>query len=165
MLISHDYNVISMANEMFQARLPDGLAEEVHQYKEDRHMSKSEAVRALLRAGLEAETEEPEPPEQTPANGLPENIRRAYNLSGYLADGGMALLAATFLLWLVAFPLSLIPTTVGVALGLAVGAIGGFMLILAGLVLVVLLAAYEKAVEHELAEQARRFDLRRWVAT
>lgn len=42
-----------MANEMFQARLPDGLAEEVHEFKEDRHMSKSEAVRALLRAGLE----------------------------------------------------------------------------------------------------------------
>jgi hypothetical protein len=44
-----------MSNELFQARLPDDFAEEIHEYREDNHMSKSEAVRHLLRAGLEAE--------------------------------------------------------------------------------------------------------------
>jgi hypothetical protein len=44
-----------MGNELFQARLPDDFAEEVHEYREENHMSKSEAVRHLLRAGLEAE--------------------------------------------------------------------------------------------------------------
>ena len=47
-----------MANEMFQARLPDDFAKEVHEYREKNHMSKSEAVRHLIRAGLEAETSE-----------------------------------------------------------------------------------------------------------
>jgi hypothetical protein len=44
-----------MANEMFQARLDDDFAEEIHEYRKERHMNKSEAVRHLLRAGLEAE--------------------------------------------------------------------------------------------------------------
>lgn len=57
-LITHDYNAISMGNEMFQARVPDEFAERIHQYREDKHMSKSEAVRDLLRRGLEAETNE-----------------------------------------------------------------------------------------------------------
>ena len=43
-----------MANEMFQTRLPDDFADRVHEYKDERHMTKSEAMRALIRAGLEA---------------------------------------------------------------------------------------------------------------
>lgn len=42
-----------MSNEMFQARLKEDFAEEIHEYREERHMSKSEAIRALLRRGLE----------------------------------------------------------------------------------------------------------------
>lgn len=44
-----------MGNEMFQARIPDEFADRLHEYREERHMSKSEAVRDLLRSGLEAE--------------------------------------------------------------------------------------------------------------
>jgi hypothetical protein len=39
---------------MFQTRLPDDFADRVHEYKDERHMTKSEAMRALIRAGLEA---------------------------------------------------------------------------------------------------------------
>jgi len=42
-----------MANEMFQARLDDDFAEEIHEYRSERYMSKSEAIRDLLRRGLE----------------------------------------------------------------------------------------------------------------
>ena len=44
-----------MANEMFQARLDEDFADEIHEFREEKHMNKSEAVRHLLRAGLEAE--------------------------------------------------------------------------------------------------------------
>jgi Arc/MetJ-type ribon-helix-helix transcriptional regulator len=46
-----------MGNEMFQARLSDDFAEEVHEFRQNNYMSKSEAVRHLLRRGLEAEAE------------------------------------------------------------------------------------------------------------
>lgn len=45
-----------MGNEMFQARLDDDFADRIHQYRDENHMNKSEAVRHLLRAGLDAET-------------------------------------------------------------------------------------------------------------
>jgi hypothetical protein len=49
-----------MGNEMFQARIPDGLADEVHEYREKRHMSKSEVVRHCLReVAMPTEDEEP----------------------------------------------------------------------------------------------------------
>jgi hypothetical protein len=44
-----------MANEMFQARLDDEFADEIHGFRDDHHMNKSEAVRHLLRKGLDAE--------------------------------------------------------------------------------------------------------------
>lgn len=46
-----------MGNELFQARLPDEFAEKIHEYRENNHMTKSEAVRHLIRTGLEAEAE------------------------------------------------------------------------------------------------------------
>ena len=49
-----------MGNEMFQARLDDDFADRIHEYREDNYMNKSEAVRHLLRVGLEAETREEE---------------------------------------------------------------------------------------------------------
>jgi hypothetical protein len=49
-----------MGNEMFQARLDDEFADEIHEYREEHHMNKSEAVRHLLREGLEAEREDRE---------------------------------------------------------------------------------------------------------
>jgi len=42
-----------MGNEMFQARLNDDFAEEVNQYREEKHMSKSETVRQGLRLLIE----------------------------------------------------------------------------------------------------------------
>lgn len=38
-----------MGNEMFQARLDDSFADQIHQYRKDRHLSKSEIVRKALR--------------------------------------------------------------------------------------------------------------------
>ena len=71
-----------MGNEMFQARFPDDFAERVHKYRKDRHMSKSEAVRHLVRRGLqEEEPDEPDELEEAIANAEPD----AQEL---IADGG-----------------------------------------------------------------------------
>lgn len=47
-----------MGNEMWQARVPDNLTEELHEYKEEQYMSKSEVVRKALRELVQDETTE-----------------------------------------------------------------------------------------------------------
>jgi len=45
-----------MGNEQWQARVPDSLSEEIHEYREEKYMSKSEVVRKALRELVADET-------------------------------------------------------------------------------------------------------------
>lgn len=46
-----------MPNELFQARMDDEMAEDIHKYRRNNGMTSSEAMRHLIRVGLEAERE------------------------------------------------------------------------------------------------------------
>jgi len=74
-----------MGNEMFQARLNDDFAERIHEFRDEQYMSKSEAVRHLLRTGLEAETDD----EQTELEEAVEDAtQEATEDTKPIADGG-----------------------------------------------------------------------------
>lgn len=46
-----------MPNEQFQARMDDEMAEDIHKYRRNNGMTSSEAMRHLIRVGLDAERE------------------------------------------------------------------------------------------------------------
>jgi Arc/MetJ-type ribon-helix-helix transcriptional regulator len=55
-----------MPQRHIQTRVPENVAEEIDTYQEhENHMNQSEAIRALLRAGLDAKQENGEEEEET----------------------------------------------------------------------------------------------------
>jgi Arc/MetJ-type ribon-helix-helix transcriptional regulator len=125
-----------MGQSHIQTRVPDELYERIEEYEEsNEYMNQAEAVRALLRAGLEAE-ESDEPDEYKKAMREAEHEESDQLLS--LAR----LLEKTAALTVIAGALSLIvPILAGVAVttfGLTVGTFGAYLIWgFAGLAIVV----------------------------
>jgi Arc/MetJ-type ribon-helix-helix transcriptional regulator len=146
-----------MGNEMFQARLNDEFAEEIHEFREERHMNKSEAVRALLRAGLEAETEDDEP-EAVADGGYTWTEWTEYNLLTWSRRLSIAtvLAALASLLYAVAGSLGLGPKLLlARAAGFGLGA--GLTFASIAIVLLVIEAAIIAARGLSLVELPERF--------
>lgn len=73
-----------MAGKVYSTTLPDDLAQHVEDLVEDRDMSQSQAMRHLLREGIQAPDN---PPNQEETNALPE----------FLLDTGTTILAGAII--------------------------------------------------------------------
>jgi hypothetical protein len=141
-------------SEVFQTRLDPPEAEAVHEYREERSISKAEATRRLVAAGLEKVEEEAEEAEEAEGDQAEERARPT--LSQVLAPLGEKLAWGSLL---VLFLSSLPSLAVGLAMDggfepainvvLAVLTVflGGFLLSGVMLVISVLLLAYLLATE------------------
>jgi Arc/MetJ-type ribon-helix-helix transcriptional regulator len=89
-----------MGNEMWQARLDDEFAAEVHEYREDRHMSKSEVVRHGLREVVQDEDEDEADEAEDEADEGPETrtIRTGQHLSSLAQLIQLVLTLAVFVI-------------------------------------------------------------------
>jgi Arc/MetJ-type ribon-helix-helix transcriptional regulator len=85
-----------MPNPRFQTRLPEDDAERVNEYVEEHGVSQSEAVRRLIRAGLEAEEEETNDAATTPFAGKGYASARV-NEAARVSGGAAILLMLLFL--------------------------------------------------------------------
>lgn len=101
-----------MGNELFQARLPDDFADRIHEYREENHMTKSEAIRHLIRTGLEAETEEEKERDRPFLEQLADGS--IFTTGLFLGAIGLALIVAAAVLL----------GTVGLAAAITIGATG-----------------------------------------
>jgi Arc/MetJ-type ribon-helix-helix transcriptional regulator len=162
-----------MSNEMFQARLDDDFAEEVHQFREERHMSKSEAVRAGLRelvnAGQDNEAENQEGhneiEEQTTGHTAGTDvIEKGYRFSKQLADAGVAICMVALGAWL-AVTLGLVAPSFGAVAATVTFVLVGFVCTFLGMALALGLQVIEATTGLDADPQLRRLDLRRVVAS
>lgn len=114
-----------MGNEMFQARLEEDFAEKVHEYREEKHMSKSEAVRDLLRSGLAAQGH---PVASADGGTLQENVEDMQREVQRARTGTLAAIAylAVVVLAPSALPVSIVLTAVGVLLAVGLWYAGMF---------------------------------------
>lgn len=148
-----------MAREQFNTRLAEDRAEQVHDYADDYSISKSEATRRLITAGLEAELEEEEEPAELKADGgilWAEALARRYTTS----TGYWWLFLAVLYLGFRYLPLTpWINATTAVNVGRAffrIASITAFILLIAGILVTFVLWRYTDI--HPTGSEAMGYD-------
>jgi Arc/MetJ-type ribon-helix-helix transcriptional regulator len=164
-----------MTDQKVQTRVTNEMADRIDTFQEGDYMNQSEAIRRLLRDGLdanepldeEADDGDPADPEATEQDTATEGtaaIEQAYHFSKQLADAG---LAAGFVALgaYVAVALNLATASFGIVLATVTLAMIGLLLTVLSLILAVGLRAVEAATGLDADPQLRRLDLRRVVAS
>lgn len=146
---------------MFQARIPDEFAEEIHEYREEQHMSKSEAVRHLLRVGLREETE-PDTESEPTHGDISKPLERGYEITKQLSNVSIFLLLMSLGSW-VALSTGLVNTTLATAV-LTIGlGLSGVFFSLITIFLTLVLEATRKYTQTSVTPELSRLDFRRVV--
>jgi Arc/MetJ-type ribon-helix-helix transcriptional regulator len=161
-----------MTDQKVQTRVTDEMAERIDTFQEDDYMNRSEAIRKLLRDGLEAN----EPLDEEADDGNPDateqdttaegtaTIEQAYRFSKQLADAGLAA-GSVALGAYVAVALNLATASFGIVIATVTLTIIGLLLTVLSLMLALGLRAVEAATGLDADPQLRRLDLRRVVVS
>jgi Arc/MetJ-type ribon-helix-helix transcriptional regulator len=170
-----------MTDQKVQTRVPDPMADDIETFQETGYMNKSEAVRRLLRDGLDANRPLDEEPnaggttadetttdEEPEANdGQPDTtaiIERGYRLSKHLSDAGCAAAVIALGAW-VAVTVTATPLDFGVIVATVTLVVLAGVLSTLGLALALGLRTAEAIAGIDADPQLRRLDLRRVVAS
>lgn len=157
-----------MAKDLVQTRVSDSLSERIDNYQKDDHLNRSEAIRELLRTGLDEKEADEESGDAADASDGESDmvgvLERGYRTARNLGDIGSLLCVASLFAWIIV-TFGPVPFTSATYAFTATLGIVGILGIVVSLVFTWAVEYARSSRGIEVNRYLRRYDLRRVVLT